>query len=53
MVEEKNRAVLEGILALTNTACEASLELLERYVNGEREVALVLLNDLRSVVQAV
>lgn len=53
MVDPKNREVLEQILALTDTACQASLELLELYTTGEEKSALVLVSDLRRVVQAV
>lgn len=53
MVSEQNREVLQQILGLTDTACQASLELLERYAGGELESALALLSDLRGVIQAV
>lgn len=53
MVSERNREVLQQILELTDTACQASLELLELYAGGELESALALLSDLRSVVRAV
>lgn len=49
MVTENNRAVLQKILELTDTACQASLELLER----TGETAKELLTDLRAVSQAV
>lgn len=53
MVDPKNREVLDQILDLTDTACQASLELLARYAGGELDSALALLSDLRGVVQAV
>lgn len=53
MVSGGDREVLQQILALTDTACQASLELLGLYAGGELGPALALLSDLRSVVQAV
>lgn len=53
MVDPKNREVLDQILALTDTACQASLELLELYTAGDEKSALALASDLRRVVQAV
>lgn len=53
MVDPKNREVLEQILALTDTACQASLELLELYTAGEEKSALALASDLRGVARAV
>lgn len=53
MVDPKNREVLDQILALTDTACQASLELLELYTSGEERSALALLSDLHGVVRAV
>lgn len=53
MVSARNREVLQQILELTDTACQASLELMELYANGELEPALTLLANLRQVIQAV
>lgn len=53
MVTENNREILERILELTDTACQASLEVLRLYTGGKRELARALLDDLRSVEQAV
>lgn len=53
MVEERQRGMLSQILELLDTACQANLELLELYCEGETEPAQTLLTDLRSVVQAV
>lgn len=53
MVSDRNREVLQQLLELTDTACQASLELLELYTGGKLESTLALLSDLRSVVQAV
>lgn len=53
MVNENNREILRQILELTDTACQASLELLELHTTGEAESVRALLGDLRSVVQAV
>ena len=53
MVSDRNREVLQQILELTDTACQASLELLELYAGGELESTLALLSDLSNVVRAV
>ena len=53
MVTENNWEILRQILELTDLACEASLELLERYAGGELESALALMSDLCRVVQVV
>lgn len=53
MVNEHHEPVLEQILALLDTACQANLELLELYSRRETAAAQTLLNDLGSVVQAI
>jgi len=53
MVEQQYKPVLTQILALLDTACQGSLELLEQYSDGETAGAARLLNDLRAVVGAV
>lgn len=53
MVAEDNQEILERILELTDTACEASLEMLERYTSGDLAGTLPLLEDLKAVVRAV
>lgn len=52
MVTGNDREILRQILELTDTACQAALELLELYACGEPGAALALLSDLRGVVQA-
>lgn len=53
MVDPENREVLEQILALTDTACQANLELLEHFHAGEGDAVKELLGDLRAVCRAV
>ena len=53
MVSENDREILQQILDLTETACGASLELLERYTEGDLEGALGLLSDLEAAVRTV
>lgn len=53
MVIEHKRQILSRILELTDTACQASLELLDLYIGGDQESSLTLLTDLDSVIQAV
>ncbi|MCI9242047.1 MAG: glycosyltransferase [Lawsonibacter sp.] len=53
MVNENHGELLEQILALLDTACGASLELLERHTGGGREEAGRLLEDLSAVTGAV
>lgn len=53
MVDVNNREILERILELTDTACQASLELLELYNDRKTQPVEVLLDDLRSVIRAV
>ena len=53
MVNENHGELLEQILALLDTACGASLELLERHTGGGREEAGRLLEDLSAVTRAV
>ena len=53
MVQENHMPLLEQILALLDTACEASLELLGQHANGNAASAEQLLGDLGAVVSAV
>lgn len=53
MVDENNRGVLQQILELADTACQASLELLEQYSAGDLDMALKMLSDLRVAVRTV
>ena len=53
MVGEHHTQILEQILDLLDTACQADLELLNLYSYGDTPSAQTLLTDLRSVVQAV
>lgn len=53
MVEGKYTDVLGQILDLMETACQASLELLDRYARGDLETARTLLTDLRAVTRAI
>lgn len=53
MVEQRYGAVLNQILELLDTACQASLELLEQYSSGEAASAVQLLGDLRAVIRVV
>jgi len=53
MVDERNRELLERVLELTDTACQASLELLELYTSGDTEAARPLISDLKAVCQSV
>ena len=53
MVEAKRAELLGQILDLLDTACQASLELLELYGRGEIDAAGQLLLDLRTVTETV
>lgn len=53
MVEQRHEPILTQILELLDTACQASLELLEYYSSGEAVDAAQLLDDLRAVIGAV
>lgn len=49
MVNAEHRELLEQILALLETACQAGLEMLERYADGDLAGAARLLADLQAV----
>lgn len=53
MVEAKHMELLGQILDLLDTACQASLELLEVYGNGKADESGQLLSDLRAVTETV
>ena len=53
MVNEQHTRLLEQILALTDTACQASLELLDQYTGGHPAEAAGLLEDLEAAAAAV
>lgn len=53
MVEAKHMELLGQILDLLDTACQASLELLEVYGKGKADEAGQLLSDLRAVTETV
>jgi len=53
MIDEKYTELLTQAIDLLDTACQASLELLEHYASGELDAAENLLSDLRAVAQAV
>lgn len=53
MVDEKYINVLSQILELLDTACQASLELLEHFTSGKTDTARQLLTDLRSAAGVV
>lgn len=53
MIDQHSRELFDRILELTDTACQASLELLERCTDRELEAAKELLLGLDDVAQAV
>ena len=53
MIDQHSRELFDRILELTDTACQASLELLERCTDRELEAAKELLLGLDAVAQAV
>ena len=53
MIDKAYMPLLEQILDLLDTACQASLELLTLYTNEKTEDALQLLDDLSMVTKAV
>lgn len=53
MVDENSREILERILELTDTSCQAGLELLERYTGGDLDGAAELMSGLKAVAQTI
>jgi len=52
MVKPDYRELLSQVIGLLDTACQASLELMEHCANGETDAAAELLSDLQAVAQA-
>ena len=53
MVTEDHQEILQKILGLTDTACQADLELMEQFAVGNEEAAAGLLVDLHTAVRVI